>query len=110
MHGKDANGDVQVVGKGGDLLRLPRGVEVLQDEQLVLARPPRRREGVLLRGRDPQPPPSVEAHLHRLHDVRLGGDELDFEAFGNLERLPLVLGLQGVRGGNVVLSEEKGGQ
>jgi hypothetical protein len=39
-----------------------------------------RREGVLARLRDPKPPAFVEGHVHRLGDVRLGGNELNFKA------------------------------
>ena len=49
--------------------------------------------GIDLRAGDPEPARGVEVHLDRLGDQRVGREQVDLEAVGDLERLPLDLGV-----------------
>ena len=68
-----------------------------------------RRTGYSTRVRDPEAALRVERHVHRLVDVRLGGDELDFEARRQMKAFLLLLGRQRI-GGADVFGERVGGR
>ena len=89
--GIHADGDVQSAGELGDLARTTVGSEVLKDHEAITRGFIRRRGPGIFDGcRDPQPALRVEGEVHRLVDVRLGGDELNLEARRKFERLLLV--------------------
>ena len=58
-------------------------------------------ERILDGSRDPEPAPRIEGEVHRLVDVRLGGDELNLETGRKAKCLLLVLGLLPRRGADV---------
>ena len=62
--------------------------------------------GVDLGAGDPEPPPGVEVHLDRLGQERVGGEQVDLEPLGDLERRPLGLGV-GVDDRDVLLEREE---
>ena len=89
----DAGGDQQAVGEDRGLVGLAVAVGVFEDEDLVVGLLPRLDLGIDLRAGDPEPPRGVEIHLDRLGEQRVGGEQVDLEAVGHLERLPLDLGV-----------------
>ena len=87
----EADGDVEAVGEGGDLVESAVPLSVLKDLDRVPARP----VGgsgirILLRDRHPEPPSGVERQVHRFENVRLGRHELDLEPRREPERLLFV--------------------
>ena len=89
---RDADGNVQVVGKRRDLGCRAIGVEAVDDPQRVAAfRVFRLRVRILDRAREPQPAGGIEIEVHRLVNVRLGGDELNLKAGRQMKRLQLLL-------------------
>ena len=92
-----ADGDVEPVGELRDLARAAVGSEVLEDHEAIAAGAVGRRgPGILDARRRPEPAGGVEGEVHRLVDVRLGGDELDVEAGRELELGPLFGGRDGI--------------
>src|SRR5207244_11572785 len=85
---QDANGNVQTVGEGGDLAGPAVGAEVFEYLDGVAAfLPLGGRKRIFDRFRDPQPAAVVEGDVHRLMNVRFGGDQLCLETGPPVKRL-----------------------
>ena len=99
--GEDADRDVEIVGEADGLPGPAIGVEIGEDGEPVTVRGPVLRcEGILDRMRHPQSPPSIEGHVHRLLDLRLGCDKLDRKSFRQAELLELFRGGERFGGGH----------
>ena len=94
-----ADRDVQPVGKNLDLPRPPVRSKVRKNPHCV---PPRLagldRTRILARFRDPQAPEHVPLHVHRLAQVRLAGNKLDFESWRKMKRRALLHRRERIRG------------
>ena len=81
-------GDVQAIGEGGELVVGAIAVGVLEElDRVVTALAKRRGVRVFERARDPQPAALVEGEIHRLANVRTGGDQLHPETVRDVEQL-----------------------
>ncbi len=86
--GIDSDGNVQAVGEGRDLVGAPVVVGIFEDFDGVAAGAVGGHGvGILLRHRDPEPSPGIEGHIHRLEDLRLGGEKLNFKTRREMEGL-----------------------
>jgi len=92
--GVDADGDVEVIGEGGDLAGAAGvGVEVFEDLNRVARRlRGGRGERIFAADRHPQPPAGIEREVHGLGNVGLAGDELDVEAVRGVKQIALLVG------------------
>ncbi len=93
--GQNPDWDIEPIGEGGDLAGLAVGGEVVEDHDAVAAglavgHGERIFEGV----GEPQPAAFVEGDIHRLVNVRLRGDQLQFEAGRQMDFGPLLFGRQ----------------
>ena len=102
----DPGGDQELVGEDGGLVGLAVVVGVLEDHDLVVGHLARLDLGVDLGAGDPKPPEGVEVHLDRLGQQRVGGEEVDLEPLGHLERGALGLGV-GVDDRHVLLERDQ---
>src|SRR5262249_5068311 len=84
--GENSNGDVQVIGKPDEPVRLAVAVGVFEDHDGVARLEPwQGREGILHGLRYPESAAVVEIHVDRFGDVRLRRDQLDGEARRQVE-------------------------
>ena len=80
------DGDIQPIRKHLHLPRFAIRPEVRENADTIpQLRPRLRGKRILPRLRHPKPPRGVESHIHRLAQVRLRSDELDFKAGRELE-------------------------
>ena len=79
----DSRGDVEAVGEDREPVGLAVAVGVLEDLDPVAARPGGA-AGIFEALGDPDPAPLVEGHRHRVDDVGLGGDQLDWNPGGTV--------------------------
>ncbi len=86
--GGDAGRDEEAVGEDRGRVGGAVVVLVFDDQDLVVGDLARFDLGVDFAGDDPEPPLRVEVHLDRLGDLRVGGEEVDLEAFREDEGLP----------------------
>ena len=99
--GEDADRDLEIVGEPDRLPGPAIRAEVGEDGEAVAVRGPfLRRERILDRMGHPQPAARVEGEIHRLLDLRLGGDKLDCESLREAELLPLLGRGEGLGGGH----------
>ncbi len=99
--GQDPDRDVQAVGEVRDRTGAAVGSEVREDHHLIAVRLAfLGGERILARGRDPEPASVVEGQVHRLVDVRLGGDELGLEPRWQVEGGPLLVRVERFTGGD----------
>ncbi len=107
--GLEAGGDQQAVGEDRHLVGLAGALGVFEDDDLVV----RFLAGLDLRidlaAGDPEPAGRVEVHLDRLGQQRVGGEEVDLEALGELQGLALQLRV-GIGNGGVLLGQRGAGQ
>ncbi len=83
---QDSDGNVQPVGKGGDLPGPAIGAEIFKDLDGVAALAiGRSGEGILDGVGDPEPAAIVESDVEGLVNVRLGGDQLDLKPWRHVE-------------------------
>ena len=85
----DGGGNEQSVGEYGGLVGFAVAVDILDDENAIVRFLPGRDLRIDLGAGDPEPPLGIEVHLDRLGDLRIGGEEIDFESVGELQGLPL---------------------
>ena len=84
----DSGGDVEAVGEGGELVVTPVAVGVLEYLDRVAAGLAKRHGvRILERTRDPEAAALVEREIHRLANVRAGGDQFHLEPVRHIERL-----------------------
>ena len=82
----DAGRNEQTVGEDGGLVGLAVALGVFEDDDFVVGLLARLDLRIRLAARDPEPAGGVEVHLNRLGQQRIGGEEIDLEAVGELER------------------------
>ena len=101
--GIDTDRNVESIREGAHAIGAAVTVGVLEDLDRVASRLSRL-EGkrILGRTRDPEAATLVEGEVHGFRDVRLGDDELDLEAGGQLEGFPLGLGGERIRAADVL--------
>ncbi len=89
---KEADRNIQALGKGGDLLGAALGVELIQHHHLVPAFLVEWDGEWILAGLgDPEPALLIEGHVHGLADLRLCCDQLDFKTRRHMESFQFLL-------------------
>src|SRR3546814_20429571 len=76
---KQANGDIQRIGKMGKTISLSVSIRIFQDRNTVFTPSRFRRKGLFMRLGYPHPPPGVKRHIHRLTNVRFLGITHNFK-------------------------------
>ena len=85
------NRDAQAIGKGRDLVSTPVAVCIFKNLDYVAPFAIfGRRKWIFARLADPESATGVEGHVHRLANVRFGGDELDLKTRRNVKGLQLL--------------------
>src|SRR5262245_53562895 len=104
--GLQSSRNEQSVGEDGDLVGLAGALAVFEDDDLVVGLLAGLDLRVGLAARQPEPAGGVPVHLDRLVQERIGGEEVDLKAVGDLERLAFDLGI-GVGDLGVALGGER---
>ena len=88
----DSHRYVESFGKRDKPIGAPIVVGVFEDQDPILPFSIGSGVGVLLRHRHPEAPAGIESQVHRLADLRLGGEQLDLESGRQVEAALLLCG------------------